>query len=33
MSGEFLSRMAMNEAVTRVHVDISDGGGFRYEIS
>ena len=33
MSGEFLSRMAMNAAVTRVHVDISDGGGFTYEIS
>ena len=33
MSGEFLSRMAMSEAVSRVHVSISDGGGFTYQIS
>lgn len=33
MSGEFLSRMAMSQAVLRVQVSISDGGGFRYEIS
>jgi len=32
MSGEFLSRMAISQAVARVRVGISDGG-FRYEIS
>ena len=32
MSGEFLSRMATSQAVSRVHVGITDGG-FRYEIS
>jgi type VI secretion system protein VasG len=31
MSGEFLSRMATSQAVSRVHVRITDGG-FRYEI-
>jgi type VI secretion system protein VasG len=32
MSGEFLSRMATSQPVSRVHVGITDGG-FRYEIS
>jgi type VI secretion system protein VasG len=33
MSGEFLSRMAAGAAVVRVHVTVSDGGKFQYEIS
>ncbi len=32
MSGEFLSRMATGQPVSRVHVGITDGG-FKYEIS
>jgi type VI secretion system protein VasG len=33
MSGEFLSRMATGEPVSRVHVSVGDGGKFRYEVS
>jgi type VI secretion system protein VasG len=33
MSGEFLSRMAGGEAISRVHVGVGEGGQFRYEIS
>jgi type VI secretion system protein VasG len=33
MSGEFLSRMATGDAISRVHVGVGDGGQFRYEIS
>lgn len=33
MSGEFLSRMAEGKAVTRVQVDVGDGGQFSYEIA
>ncbi len=33
MSGEFLSRMATGEGVSRVHVGVGDGGKFKYEIS
>jgi type VI secretion system protein VasG len=33
MSGEFLSRMAAEEPVSRVHVSVGDGGQFRYSIS
>ncbi len=33
MSGEFLSRMAVGESVSRVHVSVGDGGKFRYEVS
>jgi type VI secretion system protein VasG len=33
MSGEFLARMAMSQAVSRVHLSVSDGGAFTYEIS
>jgi type VI secretion system protein VasG len=33
MSGEFLSRMAAGENISRVHVSVGDGGKFRYEIS
>ena len=33
MSGEFLSRMAVGEPVSRVHVGLGEGGAFVYEIS
>ncbi len=33
MSGEFLARMAAGESVSRVHVGVGDGGGFKYEIA
>jgi type VI secretion system protein VasG len=33
MSGEFLARMAMSQAISQVRVSMSDGGGFSYEIS
>ncbi|MBC7911120.1 MAG: AAA family ATPase, partial [Pyrinomonadaceae bacterium] len=33
MSGEFLSRMATGQGVTRVHVGVSDGGQFKYDIT
>ncbi|MFN7945846.1 MAG: type VI secretion system ATPase TssH [Blastocatellia bacterium] len=33
MSGEFLSRMAEGKAVTRVKVDVGEGGQFSYEIA
>jgi type VI secretion system protein VasG len=33
MSGEFLSRMASGQSVSRVHVSVEDGGKFRYEVS
>jgi type VI secretion system protein VasG len=33
MSGEFLSRMASGERISRVHVLVEDGGKFRYEVS
>jgi type VI secretion system protein VasG len=33
MSGEFLSRMATGQAVSRVHVAVGDGGQFRYEFA
>ncbi|HVG20281.1 MAG TPA: type VI secretion system ATPase TssH [Blastocatellia bacterium] len=32
MSGEFLSRMAADQAVSRVHVSVDGGGSFQYEI-
>jgi len=32
MSGEFLSRMATGQAVSQVHVNVGDGGKFKYEI-
>ncbi|MDT4896880.1 MAG: type secretion system protein VasG [Acidobacteriota bacterium] len=33
MSGEFLSRMASEQSISRVHVAVGDGGQFTYEIS
>jgi hypothetical protein len=33
MSGEFLSRMASGEGVSRVHVSIADDGKFAYDIA
>jgi type VI secretion system protein VasG len=33
MSGEFLSRMAAGEPVSRVHVGLVEGGAFTYDIS
>ncbi len=33
MSGEFLSRMAEGRAVTRVRVEVGDGGQFSYEVA
>jgi type VI secretion system protein VasG len=33
MSGEFLSRMAAGEPVSRVHIGVGEGGRFRYDIS
>jgi type VI secretion system protein VasG len=33
MSGEFLSRMATGQPVSRVRVAVADGGQFRYDIS
>src|SRR5262249_52911003 len=33
MSGEFLSRMASGQAISRVHVRVGDGGQFVYEIA
>jgi type VI secretion system protein VasG len=33
MSGEFLSRMAEGQNVSRVHVSVGDGGKFQYEVS
>jgi type VI secretion system protein VasG len=33
MSSEFLSRMAVGQAISRVHVSVGDGGQFKYEIS
>src|ERR1044072_6520571 len=33
MSGEFLSRMAAGEPVSRVHVGLVEGGAFPYDIS
>jgi type VI secretion system protein VasG len=32
MSGEFLSRMAAGQAVSRVHVSVSSSGAFQYEV-
>ncbi|MEN3332483.1 MAG: type secretion system protein VasG [Blastocatellia bacterium] len=32
MSGEFLSRMASGQAVSQVHVNVGEGGQFKYEI-
>ena len=32
MSGEFLSRMATGEGISRVHVDVDENGAFRYAI-
>jgi type VI secretion system protein VasG len=32
MSGEFLTRMANGQPVSRVHVSVGDGGHFRYEV-
>jgi type VI secretion system protein VasG len=31
MSGEFLARMAEGRTMSRVHISVGDGGGFRYE--
>jgi type VI secretion system protein VasG len=33
MSGEFLSRMATGEPVSRVHISVADGAQFRYDIT
>ncbi|MCI0666223.1 MAG: AAA family ATPase, partial [Acidobacteria bacterium] len=33
MSGEFLSKMAKGEAVSRVHIGVDDGGSFKYEVA
>jgi type VI secretion system protein VasG len=33
MSGEFLERMSMSQAISQVRVGMADGGRFRYEIS
>jgi len=33
MSGEFLSRMASGEPVSRVHISVADGAQFRYDIT
>lgn len=33
MSGEFLSRMAAEEPVSRVHVSVGDGGQFEYQVT
>ena len=33
MSGEFLSRMAAGETVSRVRIGVGDGGKFEYEIA
>lgn len=33
MSGEFLSRMAADEPVSRVHVSVDDGGRFNYNVA
>jgi type VI secretion system protein VasG len=33
MSGEFLSRMASGQNVSRVHIGVADGGSFKYDIS
>jgi type VI secretion system protein VasG len=33
MSGEFLSRMADGRTISRVHITVSDGGRFSYEVS
>jgi type VI secretion system protein VasG len=32
MSGEFLSRMATGQNISRVHIGLADGGGFKYDI-
>jgi type VI secretion system protein VasG len=32
MSGEFLSRMAEGQSISRVHVSVSDGGQFTYAV-
>jgi type VI secretion system protein VasG len=33
LSREFLSRMAAGAGISRVHIGVDDGGGFRYELS
>jgi hypothetical protein len=33
MSREFLARMAVGEAISKVHVRVDSEGNFRYEIS
>jgi hypothetical protein len=33
MSGEFLSRMAAGQAVSRVHINVGEAGRFSYDIA